>query len=70
MNEHEIAERLVKAETNIETMARRCEQCWNGFLPALEARLRSVEIKLAMFCGGLALLQVVVGVVLAQVLKK
>ena len=69
MDEKEMAERIVKAETKIEAMAHTCERCWSAVIPGLEARLRSVEYKLAMWCGGLAVLQVLVGAVLAHILR-
>jgi len=70
MDEEQMAERLVKNETKLEAMARACERCWDSVIPSIEQRLRNVETKLAMFCGGLALLQIFVGVFLAHYLKR
>ena len=69
MNEEQMLERLTRVESELENIRSQCVRCWNVSMPGIEARLRAVETKLATYVGGLAALQIVIGVVLA-VLKK
>ena len=70
MDEEKIVSKLAEHETKLGALQSQCDNCFRSLLPGIEARLRSVETRLAVGFGAVIAFQILIPLLLTHFWKR